>query len=168
MLNYTDIIRKTITAVSDPAAQPLWNPGYAFDYGTFAWIHPDKCSILFLNTLDVETYGLNTDDVRDARWISDQLRASLLINPEDLVSEKHVLGGKSCKLRFNHTAGTPVIIDTLPILDKFVKWYSYKHSLLYQSMEKPHGYFFTTENGTPYAFVLPCAILLATSHDWRV
>lgn len=168
MLNYTDIIRKTITAVPDPAAQPLWNPGYGFDYGTFAWIHPNKCSVLFLNTQDVETYGLNTDNVTVAHWLSDQFRAALLIKPEDLVSEKHVLGGKQRKLYFNHTKGTPEIIDTLPIGDNFVKRYAYKHSMLYQSMEKPYGYFFTTDNGTPYAFVLPCRILLASASDWRL
>ena len=168
MLNYTDIIRKTITAVPDPAAQPLWDPGYDFPDGTCAWIHPDKCTILFLNMQDVETYGLNPKVTGRAEWISKQFRASLLIKPEDLVPEKHVLGGKLRKLCFNHTVGTPEIIDTVPISDKFVKRYSYKHSLLYQSMENPYGYFFTTDNGTPYAFALPCRIPLACASDWRV
>ena len=168
MLNYTDIIRKTITAVPDPAAQPIWDPGAGFPLGTYAWIHPDNCSILFLTDEDIDQYGLKADHVRKADWLSVQLSAGLLINPKDLVPEKHVLDGKSRKHFFNHTAGTPEIIDTLPIAEKFVKRYSYKHSLLYQSMQKPCGYFFMTENMTPYAFVLPCRILLACASDWRV
>ena len=168
MLNYTDIIRKTITAVPDPAAQPLWDPGSGFPIGTYAWIHPEGCSILFLTEDDFDRYGLKADHVQTAHWLTEQLRECLLINPEDLVPERHVLGGKTRKLRFNHTADTPVIIDTLPIEDRFVKRYSYKHSVMYQSMQKPCGYFFMTENFTPYAFVLPCRILLATAHDWRL
>lgn len=167
MLNYTDIIRKTITAVPDPAAQPLLDPGYGL-LGRYAWIHPDQCSALFLTEEDLLQYGMKDGNVIKAHWFSNQLLCALLINPEDLVPESHVFHGKKCKFRFNHTAGTPFIVDDRPIADKYIKRYSYKHSLLYQSMEKPHGYFFTTDNGTPYAFVLPCAILLATSHDWRV
>lgn len=167
MLNYTDIIRKTITAVPDPAAQPIWDPGYGL-LGRYAWIHPDKCSVLFLTDDDLNQYGLKADHIQKADWLSVQLSAALLIKPEDLVPGKHVLGGKSRKLCFNHTPGTPEIIDTLPIGDNFVKRYAYKHSMLYQSMEKPYGYFFTTDNGTPYAFVLPCRILLASASDWRV
>lgn len=168
MLNYTDIIRKTITAVSDPAAQPLWDPGIGFPFGTYAWIHPDGCSLLFLTEEDLDRYGLKADNVLKAHWLTEQLRECLLIKPEDLVPEKRILAGKIRKLHFNHTPGTPVIIDTMPIAEKFVKRYSYKHSLLYQSMQKPCGYFFMTENMTAYAFVLPCRILLACASDWRL
>lgn len=167
MLNYTDIIRKTIAGTPDPAALPIWDPGYDL-LGRYAWIHPDGCSILFLTEEEFEQYGLKAEHVLKAHWLSEQLRSAVLIKPEDLVPESHVFHGKKCKFRFNHTVGTPSIVDDRPIADKFVKRYSYKHSLLYQSMEKPCGYFFTTENGTPYAFVMPCAILLATSHDWRL
>ena len=168
MLTYTDIIRKTLAGVSNPGSMLIWDPGYSFPEGTFAVIHPDKCSILFLTEEELEQYNLSAAEAKPAHWLTDQLRSALLIDPADLIQEKHTLVGKQRKLWFNRTPGTPVIIDTLPIEDRFIKRYTYRRSLIYQAMEKPHGYFFITEHMIPYAYALPVRINLETAHDWRV
>lgn len=168
MLTYTDIIRKTLAGVPNPGTYPFWTPGLDFPSDVLAWVHPDKCSILFLDALDRTMHDLNPETTHHADWLSTQLRSALLIDSADLIPEKHILAGKQRKLWFNRTHGTPIIIDTLPIEDRFVKRYSYKRTMIYQAMEKPHGYFFMTENMIPYAYALPARINLETAHDWRV
>lgn len=168
MLTRTDIIRKTLAGVPDPGSMPIWDPGYEFPDKTYAWIHPDKCSVLFLTEEELEFYHLSAADAKPAHWLTDQLRSALLINPGNLIREKHVLAGKQRILWFNRTPNTPLIIDTVAIENRFVQRYIFKHARIYQTMESPHGYFFMTENMIPYAYALPVRIYLETVHDWRV
>ena len=155
MLTRTDIIRKTLAGVPDPGSMPIWDPGYGFPDKTYAWIHPDNCSVLFLTEEEMELYHLSTADVKPAHWLTDQLRSALLIEPGMLRRDKVTLGGKQHILWFNKTLGIPQAIRNMGIENRFVRRYSYKQTLIYQAMEKPNGFFFLTEGFIPYAYALP-------------
>lgn len=174
MLTYYDIFKKVILSIPDASSCPLWEVSGlkiagAYDYGvTYAWIHPDKASMLFLTEGELKSLGLDTKTSMCIDWIETQYRSSLLIDGDSLKAEKCVLAGRQRKLWFNRTPETPFVIDTLPLDDRLYKRYKLRHGNIYQAMEKPGGYFFTTEDLRPYAYVLPVRILLETAHDWRV
>lgn len=166
MLTYTDIIRKTLSGVPDPGSMPVWDPGSDFltwgnnkDYsGLFAWIHPDKSSILFMTLDELNHAGIQPEKISPAYWLSIQLRSSLLIEREALISEKPILGGKIRKIWKNTTKNVSYITNNFVLDNKYLTRYMYKGSLIYQAMDRPHGFFFTTQEGRPYAYVMPVRI----------
>lgn len=174
MLTYYDIFKKVISSIPDAGACPLWEVSGleiagAYDYGmTYAWIHPDKASMLFLTEGELRSFGLDTKTSMRIDWIETQYRSSLLIDSDCLKAEKVTLAGRQRKLWFNRTPETLLVIDTLPLEDRLYKRYKLRNGNIYQAMEKPGGYFFTTEDRRPYAYVLPVRILLETAHDWRI
>ena len=174
MLTYYDIFKKVISSIPEACTRPLWEvPGIytagAFDYSpAYAWIHPDKASMLFLTAEELKAFGLDQNTTTRADWISSQYRSGLLIDSTNLQPEKCMLAGRQRKLWFNRTPETPIVIDTLPLEDRVYKRYKLRNGFIYQAMEKPGGYFFTTEDMRPYAYVLPVRILLENAHDWRV
>ena len=164
-LTYKDIFRRTLSSVEHPENQPIYR--ITMD-GPYFWAHPDKYGGLILTENEMVEFNLLNDstEYKDWAWIDALLTNAKLVT--DFEPHKLLLAGKRRKLWYNRTEGTPEMLDIFPMENRFMIRYKCTDSLVYQSTEKPYGYFFSTPECHIYAFALPARALTENAHDWRM
>ena len=171
MLTYMDIFSRVINSVPDPAACPVYSlPGlFTESYADlYAWIFPDNTSALIMTAPELEQFGLLKEKYFPMEWVHKHLMTSSLISPEDLISEKRILAGANRRVWFNRSADAPISVDMYPIDNRLYTRYKLRDNLLYQSLENPYPFYFTTQNVRVYALVLTVRLKdTANLHEWR-
>lgn len=161
MLTIKDIIKKEITAAGT-SSSCIYGLGYIPGIST-AWLHPGGLYALFLTEEEAREFELDVKyfDVR-ARWMEEAWNSARIC--EECRSRSLILGGKRRKLWFNDSRDVGEG-HNYAMANTLFSRLKISNCVIFQATIKPYGYFLVSENGRPYAYIMPIRLALAQKEE---